>query len=666
MFTDKKNILQLLAVIKGLGIRRVVLCPGSRNIPLVRSFLSEPYFECYSITDERSAGFFAIGLSLEGASVPQPVVVCCTSGTAVANLHPAVAEAYYQGIPLIVISADRPQQWIGQMDGQTLPQPGLFGALVKMSVNLPVVRDLQDEWYCNRLVNEALLELDHHGIGPVQINVPIDEPLFDFNTERLPDERIISRYYDYDHYSIGSLEDAYTADNKGTYSVGFGMKKPVELLLQRLGEFSKKMIICGQMPPAAAIDESFDTLLDSYVCLGEHLGNNRLSDRELYNFDVALYTMSDEDKREFSPDLLITFGGHVVSKRLKDYLRKFKPREHWHVSADGNVTDLFCSLTAVVEMEPLHFLRRLAEHETEYLQLQNRNCPAQSDNCNEQSSISAVKSSSCNTQDSISTAQSNSCNTHDSISAAQINNCRAQGGISHTQSNSCLAQNDEQYFKQSYVQRWRDFCSSLPRPCFGYSQTGVVGKLINAIPNGAVLHLSNSSSVRYAQLFKIDDSIKVFCNRGTNGIEGSLSSAIGYAAVSGSLNFVVIGDLSFFYDMNALWNPNISGNLRIMMINNGGGEIFHSLPGLKMDERARSFITATHTTSARGWAEERGFRYFGVHNAEEFDVALAQFTGPSTCGSPMFMEVFTLPDNDVKLLKEFYHSVKTAKRAIHE
>lgn len=652
MFTDKKNILQLLAVIKGFGIRRVVLCPGSRNIPLVRSFLAEPTFECYSVTDERSAGFFAIGLSLEGVPVPQPVVVCCTSGTAVANLHPAVAEAYYQKIPMVVISADRPQQWIGQMDGQTLPQPGLFGGLVKRAVNLPIVVDLQDEWYCNRLVNEALLELDHHGIGPVHINVPIDEPLFDFNTERLPDARIISRYYAYDHYSTGSLEDAYTAGNKGTCKVWFGMKKPVELLLQRLGSFRKKMIICGQMPPAKAINGSFDTLLDSYVCLGEQLGNNVLSDKNLYNFDIALYTMSDDEKREFSPELLITFGGHIVSKRLKDFLRKYKPKEHWHLSIDGEVTDLFCSLTAVVEMEPLHFLHRLAEHETECLKLQNLNCKSQI-NC-------------CNTQDNISAAQINNCNEQGSNSSVKSNSCNTQGGICPTQSNSCQVQNDEQYFKPSYVQRWRGFCSSLSRPCFDYSQMGAIGRLVTMIPNGAVLHLSNSSTVRYAQLFKIDDSIKVLCNRGTNGIEGSLSSAIGYAAASCNLNFVIIGDLSFFYDMNALWNPHITGNLRIMMINNGGGEIFHSLPGLKMDERARSFITSTHATSAKGWAEERGLRYFGVHNADELDNALAQFTSAENSGSPMLMEVFTLPDKDVKLLKDFYHNVKTMKRTVHE
>ena len=152
------------------GIRKIVLCPGSRDIPLVRTFAAMPdSFTCYAVTDERSAGFFALGLALHDN---RPAAVCCTSGSALLNLHPAVAEAYYRQVPLVVISADRPAAWIGQMDGQTLPQPGVFGPLVKKSVSLPEVQTEEDEWHCNRLINEALLEAEHHGRGPVHINVP--------------------------------------------------------------------------------------------------------------------------------------------------------------------------------------------------------------------------------------------------------------------------------------------------------------------------------------------------------------------------------------------------------------------------------------------------------------------------------------------------------------
>lgn len=172
MYTDKKNILQLVALLEAHGVKKIVLCPGSRNIPLVHTFSTHSSFTCYPVTDERSAGFFAIGLALNGGG---PAAVCCTSGTALLNLHPAVAEAFYQNVPLVVISADRPAAWIGQMDGQTLPQPGVFGNLVKKSVNLPEIYTDEDEWYCNRLINEALLETHHHGKGPVHINVPVTE-----------------------------------------------------------------------------------------------------------------------------------------------------------------------------------------------------------------------------------------------------------------------------------------------------------------------------------------------------------------------------------------------------------------------------------------------------------------------------------------------------------
>lgn len=166
MYTDKKNILQLVALLKAHRIQKIVLCPGSRNIPIVQTLVNIPEFTCYPMTDERSAGFFALGLALNGG---QPAAICCTSGTALLNIHPAVAEAFYQQVPLVVISADRPAAWIGQMDGQTLPQPGVFGSLVKKSVDLPEVQTEEDEWYCNRLINEALMELDHHGKGPVHI-----------------------------------------------------------------------------------------------------------------------------------------------------------------------------------------------------------------------------------------------------------------------------------------------------------------------------------------------------------------------------------------------------------------------------------------------------------------------------------------------------------------
>ena len=553
MYSDKKNILQLVALLKAHEIRHVVLCPGSRNTPIIHTLANHPFFTCYSVTDERSAGFFALGLALSNG---RPAAVCCTSGTALLNLHPAVAEAFYQQVPLVVISADRPAAWIGQMDGQTLPQLNVFGSLVKSSVDLPEIHTSEEEWYCNRLVNEALLELNHHGKGPVHINVPISEPLFSFSAEELPDVRVITRYQGLNVYD-----------------------RQYDDLIARLNGYTKRMMVVGQMNLIYLFERKICKLLyKHFAWLTEHTGNQTVPGIPVKNFDAIIYALPEEEQAKLVPDLLITYGGHVVSKRLKQLLRKHPPKEHWHVAADGQVTDTFCSLTTVIEMDPFEFLEKIA-----YL-LENKPC--------------------------------------------------------------------------EYPKRWEQLSKQMAEPDFAFSEMAAIGKVLKALPTDAVLHLANSSTVRYAQLFQIPDSVEVCCNRGTSGIEGSLSTALGYAWASDKLNFVLIGDLSFFYDMNALWCNHLRGNLRIMLLNNGGGEIFQSLPGLKMEARTHRFVTALHQTKAEGWAQERGFDYAAVHTMEELDAALSDFMQADQQGNPKFMEVFTDKAEDVRLLKEYYHGLR--------
>lgn len=553
MYTDKKNILQLVALLEAHGVKKIVLCPGSRNIPLVHTLSTHPSFTCYPMTDERSAGFFAIGLSLNGGG---PVAVCCTSGTALLNLHPAVAEAFYQNVPLVVISADRPGAWIGQMDGQTVPQPDVFGTLVKKSVNLPEIYTDEDEWYCNRLINEALLATHHHGKGPVHINVPVNEPLFRFTAEVLPEVRVITRYQGLNVYDRDYKE-----------------------LIERLNKYQKRMIIVGQMNLIYLFDKKYSKLLyKHFAWLSEHIGNQTVPGLPIRNFDAALYTMNDEVQEKMMPELLITYGGHVVSKRLKKYLRQHPPKEHWHVSLDGEVVDLYGSLTTVIEMDPFEFLEKIA------FLLENKT--------------------------------------------------------------------------PQYPLMWENYCKALPQMEMAYSEMSAIGALIRALPEQSALHLGNSSSIRYAQLYSVPPTVEVCCNRGTSGIEGTLSTAIGYAAASDKLNFVVMGDLSFFYDMNALWNGNIGTNIRILLLNNGGGEIFHTLPGLEMSGTSHKFITAVHKTSAKGWAEERGFLYQCVEDENQLLEAMKLFAQPEPMNQPVLMEVFTNKNKDARILKDYYHQLK--------
>ena len=549
MFSDKKNILQLVALLEAHGINQAVLCPGSRNSPVVQTIANHPFFSCYAVTDERSAGFFAIGMALQSG---RPVVVCCTSGTALLNLHPSVAEAFYQQIPLIIISADRPAAWIGQTDGQTIPQPEVFHSLVKKSVNLPEIQNEEDEWYCNRLINEALLESGHHGKGPVHINIPISEPLFRLTVEELPAVRVIKRY-------------PFSGINNENF----------DNLITILNTCNRRMLIAGQMPANCPLNaDASEALSRRFALLAEHTSNLPYFVPAIRNSNTVLSVLQEERKKELSPELLITYGGNIVSKRLKHFLRSHPPQVHWHVSAGGEMIDLFGALTTVIEAEPYSFLQKIAAFPL---------TPA------------------------------------------------------------------------TYPLQWKNISEKIPEPDFPYSEQAAIGALLKKLPEASVLHLGNSSPLRYANLFSIPNGIDVFCNRGTSGIEGSLSVAAGYASTtSGKLNFVVIGDLSFFFDRNALWNEHIGNNLRIMLLNNGGGEIFYALPGLEMTEQTRRFVTGTHTTSAQGWAIERGFHYTAIHNSEELTEALPFFTHPELTVQPLLLEVFTDPSEDVRLLEEYY------------
>lgn len=548
MYTDKRNILQLAALLRAHGIRRIVLCPGSRDIPLVQTFTHVPEFTCYPITDERSAGFFAIGLALHEE---ETVAVCCTSGSALLNLHPAVAEAFYQQVPLVVISADRPAAWIGQMDGQTLPQPNVFGPLVKQSVNLPEVHTEEDEWFCNRLINEALLETCHHGKGPVHINVPISEPFFQFPVTQLPAVRVITRHIGWDPQWAA-----------------------------RLQAYSKRMVVAGQMSPRQTLTlEHYTLLYKQFAWIAESINNPVLPGEMLSHIDQLLYAMDKDTQATMRPELLITYGGHIISKRLKKFLRRNPPMEHWHIAADGKAVDLFGSLTTVIEMEPLAFWQQL---------------------------VYALP----------------------------------------------------QAVEPDYPKEWKEKAGTLSCPAFAYSEMKAIGEVITHLPAPCVLHLANSSTVRYAQLFDLPAGVEVQSNRGVNGIEGSLSAAIGYASVSDKLNFILIGDLSFFYDMNALWNPNYGNNVRILLLNNEGGEIFHALPGLSLDEEAHRFVIGTHRTSGKAWATDRGFDYLCAHDETELQAALNAFVQPDAASRPMLLEVFTDKTSDTELLKAYYHQLK--------
>ena len=320
MYSNKNSINQLTALLVAYGIRHAVVCPGSRNAPIVHNLNECPEMTCYSVTDERSAGFYALGMS---QALNAPVVVCVTSGTALLNLAPAVAEAWYQHRPLIVISADRPPQWIGQLDGQTLPQPDALGRFVRRSVSLPE----DDGWYCNRLVNEALLDATADDARPVHINVPITEPLFTFDVPQLPAERVIVRLVpmaDYDALHVDFVDGLTSA--------------------------SRPMIVFGQTNPSDFGRDGVNYLFSHVIVLHESLSNFP----SVSHFDEVLCHGQMEP-----PDFIIYVGDCIVSKRLRQFLRSAKDAKTWRISRSGDVEDTFANLCGIIVGDPEFVLQSL-------------------------------------------------------------------------------------------------------------------------------------------------------------------------------------------------------------------------------------------------------------------------------------------------------------------
>lgn len=494
MYSSKQNVNILTSLLVAHGIHHAVVCPGSRNAPIVHNLNECPDIQCYPVTDERSAGFYALGMT---QALKEPVVVCVTSGTALLNLYPAVAEAYYQHRPLVVVSADRPQQWIDQLDGQTLPQPDALGCFVKKAVSLPEPHDEDTRWYCNRLINEALM-VKH---GPVHINVPITEPLFDFSTSELPKERKI---------------ELLPADISNV---------TLSHVCRMFMQAKRPMLIAGQ-PMNPLMDEAV-------VQIGD---------------DV-----------DYIPDFVLYTGGSIVSKRLKHFLRKAK--ETWVVNSEGEVTDTFMNLTHVVQ---------------------------------------------------------------------------GDGDVVADMVRFNLEEKPH-----PFVQKWEALLAQIRQQVEAneppYSSAAVV-KYFEQKRGSNIVHYANSMAIRLANTYS---KTPVYCNRGVNGIEGSLSTAAGFSCVTDEKVFCVIGDLSFFYDQNALWNQNLRGNLRILLLNNGKGGIFDMLPGLEKSPARDKYVAAEHHATAEGICQQNDIYYQQATTTEEMQRGIDLLLS-ADFSRPMVLEILNI------------------------
>ena len=544
MYSDKINVNILTSLMVAHGVRTVVVCPGSRNAPLAHNFASCPEMHCVAATDERSAGFYALGLALASE---RPVAVCVTSGSALLNLAPAVAEAYYREVPLLVISADRPLAMINQLQGQTLPQAGALGMMVKATMQLPEPHNEVERWHCNRLVNEAMIKMLQHGGGPVHINVPISEPLYNFAAEELPEERKISMA-------------AASADQAKLTAIADDFAKA-----------RKPLIVVGQIERREwhRAAEAVEMLETRAVVLAEKLSDD--SERQLPALDMLVERMADA--AEYQPDYIIYVGGNMVAKGMRQFLQQTKPRRSIVVSEACDVADVMMNATDIVEAKPSEMLRALA---------------------------SAVASDS---------------------SAASV---------------ASVASDNE---ASAWMERWQRLKAEaieLANVATENMQNEAIREFFRAIRGKEMnVHVANSLSVRMA--LKYADRY-LYVNRGVNGIEGSLSTAAGFSIMSACPVACIIGDLSFFYDANALWNQELCGNFRILLINNKCGGIFSKFEQLADSPACDSFVMAKHNATAEGVCMQNNVAYRKAETDDEVRDGISWLVDEK-CPRPMVLEV---------------------------
>jgi 2-succinyl-5-enolpyruvyl-6-hydroxy-3-cyclohexene-1-carboxylate synthase len=533
-------------------IDHIVISPGSRNAPLTIGFTEHLSFNNFSIVDERCAAFFALGLAQQ---LKRPVALVCTSGSALLNYYPAIAEAFYSDIPLVVISADRPKELIDIGDGQTIRQEDVFANHILFSANCIEGEEHQtfNETEINIALNSAI-ELQ----GPVHINVPFSEPLY----ETVSDLQVRPQHV-----------PARTASNR--------FSDDLQPFLKQWNSCAKKIILVGVLPPRSVEQQWIDQLA-SYedVLVLTETTSNLHHESFISSIDQLIAPLNEDGFTKLQPELLITMGGMVVSKKVKAFVRKYPPKHHWHVDAKKAFNTYFV-LEHHFKTTPNAFLKHF---------------------------LPKIEP------------------------------------VSSTYQSFWLGVKKHRNQKHSNYVANIDFSDFL-----------VFSEIFKAIPENKQLQLGNSATIRYAQLFDLPKSLAVFCNRGTSGIDGSTSTAIGAAYASKIPSIFITGDLAFFYDSNALWNNYIPPNFKIIVVNNGGGGIFRILPGTKNTEQFDTYFETKHQLSAVQLCKMYGFEYDSARHEDGLKEALVRFFKESE--TPQLLEVFTPSEINDKVLLEYFNYI---------
>lgn len=541
------------------NIKNIVISPGSRNAPLTLGFNLNPYFKTYSVVDERAAAFFALGIAQQ---VKFPVVLVCTSGSALLNYYPAISEAYYSNIPLVILSADRPERLLNIGDGQTINQKNVFDKNIGYSENL----NQNDNYYLNLFglrdnnqdkINKAL-NFSIEKQTPVHINIPFSEPLYEITNS----------------LSVNTINKLPGLNNQNI--------KNISSFRNKWQNSIKKIILIGVSSPEILCKKSIDLLAsDSSLLVLTENTSNVYHPSFCNKIDQLIAPLTNKELKEFRPEILITIGGMIISKKIKAIFRDNKPKEHWHIGIhDAN--DTFFCLTKHFKTIPNNIISKLYE------------------------------------------------------------NFNDNGTDYHNKWDLIISKRKEKHKKYLFELIYCDF------KVFDY--------VLKSIPSNSMLQVSNSSAIRYTQLFDIDSSINVFCNRGTSGIDGSTSTAIGAASVFKGNTVFITGDLSFFYDSNALWNNFIPTSFRIILINNKGGGIFKILTKDNNTELFKKFFETKHDLYAKDLCNMYGFEYFMSDDEDKLKNVLNDFYNQSE--KPRLLEVITDNDYNQDYLLNYFDYIK--------
>lgn len=553
-YSSKRSIQILANLLQQYGISDIIISPGSRNAPLAIHFSEIDAFNCFSIVDERSAAFVGIGMA---QSEKKPVAVTCTSGSAVANYYPAVTEAFYQNIPLLILSADRPTDFVDIFDGQTIRQENIFhqhsyGDFQLLEDSKENAEDINFD-----IIKKAI-ELCFEKQGPVHINIPLEEPLYELVSE-LPPFPAVEKTIKHKEYEIPSN------------------------LVADWNTSQRIMFLVGTRDYSPELESQLSQLVKNHtVVVLSEVNSNLHHEKFFKHIDRYIFNFTEADYKTYAPDLLVTIGQNVVSKKVKQFLRNARPKQHWHLDEVWQ-PDTYYSLTEKIEVKPEVFFSKLLK----LINLEPRPY--------------------FNLWDVL----------------------RDKKDAKHLQFLNKVDFSDFYFFNKA-------------------SQT---------TPENYNIHISNSSAIRYAQLFDFGKR-KIYCNRGTSGIDGSTSTAMGFAIKNANPTLLITGDLGFFYDINGLWNQYIPPFVRIIIFNNGEGNIFKIIPGPgnanpnTLDE----FIATKHRKNAEHLAKHFGFSYIRVEDEPTLDRVLENFFKPDL--QPKILEVNTSGKNSADVLKAYFEFMK--------